>query len=114
MEAQSVNTIICPSCGADLGVAMTRCDHCGASTQGRSSQPATIPSAERILDRPWILVVLLLHVGLLGIPIYWRTKYSVPTRLAIILASIVYTVVALAIIYWAAMKILQFIQVISN
>ena len=32
----------------------------------------------------WLIIVLLLHVGLLGIPIYWRTKYSTTTRLFII------------------------------
>lgn len=114
MEAHSVNTIICPSCGTDLAVTVRRCNRCGAATDGPSSQLVTASPAARLLDRPLILVVLLLHVGLLGIPLYWRTRYSVPTRLAIILASIVYTVVALAVIYWGVMKFLQFVQVITS
>lgn len=51
-----------------------------------------------LMDRPWVIVVLLLHVGLLGIPIYWKTNYSVAARLGIILASIAYTVFAIVFI----------------
>ena len=52
------------------------------------------------MDRPWLIIVVLLHVGLLGIPYYWKTKYSVPMRLTIIAVSIAYTlfVVILTII----------------
>jgi hypothetical protein len=61
---------------------------------------------DALLNRPWFLVVLLLHVGILGIPAYWATKYSVTTRLLIIAASIVYTLLAVAIIVWAVQQIL--------
>ena len=52
----------------------------------------------RVIDRPWFIVVLLLHVGFLGIPIFWRANYSVAIRLGICLASIAYTVFAVAVI----------------
>jgi hypothetical protein len=47
---------------------------------------------QQLLDRPWVIVVLMLHVGLLGIPVYWKTKYSLGARLFLVVASIVYTV----------------------
>ena len=40
----------------------------------------------QVMDRPWVIVVLLLHVGFLGIPIYWKTKYPLSTRLWICVA----------------------------
>ena len=52
----------------------------------------------QVMDRPWAIILLLLHVGFLGIPIYWKTKYSVSTRIWIIIASIVYTVGAVVFI----------------
>lgn len=52
----------------------------------------------QVMDRPWVIIVLVLHVGFLGIPLYWKTKYSVSTRIWIIIASIVYTVGAVAFI----------------
>ncbi len=55
---------------------------------------------KRLLNQPWALVVLILHVGFLGIPLYWKTKYSVGIRLMMIVVSIVYTVGAVALIVW--------------
>lgn len=49
---------------------------------------------KQLFDNPWALLVLVLHVGFLGIPLYWKTKYSLPVRLLIIVASIVYTMAA--------------------
>jgi hypothetical protein len=60
-----------------------------------------------IIDRPWLIVVVLLHVGFLGIPLYWRTSYTRTTRLLICLASIAYTVFALAVIAWGVWQISQ-------
>jgi hypothetical protein len=55
---------------------------------------------KRFFDNPWALLVLVLHVGFLGIPLYWKTRYSLPVRLLIILASIVYTLAAVWFIVW--------------
>jgi len=55
---------------------------------------------KRLFNNPWALVVLVLHVGLLGIPLYWKTRYSLPVRLLIIFASIIYTVAAVWFIVW--------------
>ena len=40
----------------------------------------------------------MLHVGFLGIPVYWKTNYSLGVRLAMVIVSIVYTVSAVAFI----------------
>ena len=53
---------------------------------------------QQLLDRPWVIVVLMLHVGFLGIPVYWKTKYSLGARLLMVLASTVYTIGAVAFI----------------
>ncbi|MEE2935522.1 MAG: hypothetical protein VYA84_05950 [Planctomycetota bacterium] len=61
----------------------------------------------KVMDRPWAIILLLLHVGFLGIPIYWKTNYSVATRVWISVASIVYTVAALAFIFFTLRWIFQ-------
>ena len=93
MEAETVDTIICPGCSAELAAADDVCAQCGAPTtvKGRPQE---------LINRPWVIVILMLHVGLLGIPVYWKPKYSLGTRLLIVLASIVYTVAAVIFITW--------------
>ncbi len=98
MDAADLNSIICPRCGADLPPTVAICSHCGGSTLADRSQPKSNQHLTQLLDRPWVLVVLLLHVGLLGIPIYWRTKYSLPTRLLLVVGSIAYTVTVVALV----------------
>ncbi len=85
METFSVVSIICPSCGTELEPTADVCQECGASTA--SDRPDG-----NLMDRPWMLAIVVLHLGLIGIPLYWRTKYSIPIRLAIIGFSIVYTI----------------------
>lgn len=103
MEAYSVVSIICPQCGIELKPADDVCHQCGANTSSETGQGA--PPRSRLMDRPWLLVVVVLHVGVLGIPLYWKTNYSTPARLAIIAASIVYTVFAVTVIVWGCLLI---------
>jgi hypothetical protein len=60
---------------------------------------------EKLFDRPWFITVLILHLGAFGIPAYWRTRYSVRTRVMLVVVSIIYTVIAVAIIAWGLMQI---------
>jgi len=97
MDAFHVTTILCPDCGAELRPTDEACEQCGRTT----ARPAATESKEKLkqlLDRPWVIVVLMLHVGLLGIPVYWKTNYSLGARLTMVIASIVYTVGAVAFI----------------
>ena len=97
MDPIEVATIICPSCGVELRPTDETCPRCGSTTV----KPAATGSKEKLkqlLDRPWVIVVLMLHVGLLGIPVYWKTNYSLAARLLMVIASIVYTVGAVAFI----------------
>lgn len=55
---------------------------------------------KELVEKPWVLVVLVLHVGVLGIPIYWKLNYSLRGRLTVILASLAYTVFAVFAIVW--------------
>lgn len=103
MNSILVPTIICPGCGAELGAHVEICPRChspvqtvpgGGAPRPLSSQAAPTPA----LDKPWVLVILVLHVGFLGIPLYWKTHHSVRTRLMICLASVLYTVFAVGAI----------------
>ena len=97
MEALNVTTIICPNCGAALEPTAATCRQCGGTTAKQQANESPVGS-KQLLDRPWVIVVLLLHVGLLGIPLYWKTKYSLAVRWFLVVASIVYTVGAVAFI----------------
>jgi hypothetical protein len=79
-------------------------------------EPSSPPRSEfmKVMDRPWAIILLLLHVGFLGIPIYWKTNYSVATRLWIILASIVYTVGAVVFIWLMLRWIMHVLGTLSG
>lgn len=67
-------------------------------------------SAQRLkelVEQPWILLVLVLHVGVLGIPVYWKLNYPLTARLLIILGSIAYTIFAVLVIIWGCRQIAQ-------
>ena len=68
----------------------------------------------KVMDRPWGIILLLLHVGFLGIPIYWKTNYSVGTKVWICVASIVYTVAAVAFIFFTLRWIFQVLGSLSG
>lgn len=108
MEAQTVTTIVCRQCHAELDVSAVVCYDCGTSTNEDEPLKTQTIDKQRLLDRPWFLFILVLHVGFLGIPAYWKTNYSVTTRLFIVAASIVYTVVAVAIIIWWLMQLARY------
>ena len=102
-DAIFVNEIICPKCQASVDATQARCSQCDAPMVAADTAPLSI-QADSALNKPWVIVVLLLHVGLLGIPVYWKLNYSTATRLFIIVASILYTVFAVGVIvlfgYW--------------
>ena len=92
MNSILVATIICPHCHAELEAERDVCPHCRTSLRKGAGNGEGAGKQNHVLDRPWILLVLLLHVGLLGVPIYLRTRYSLKTRILICLASVAYTV----------------------
>ena len=97
MDAVRVTTIQCPNCGAALRPTDVACRQCG-HTMARPAATDSKAKLKQLLDRPWVLVVLILHVAFLGIPVYWKTNYSLGARLFMVVASIVYTVGAVAFI----------------
>ena len=103
-----IDTIVCPQCQAALAASADACPHCGAATVAVASLPTNqgdTHETKRLIDKPWLIVILILHVGLLGIPLYWKTSYSLVVRLWLIVASIVYTVFAVAAIVMILWKI---------
>ncbi len=112
MESYSVTSIICPNCETALDASDDVCHQCGARTTcnvASNDRPHV-----RLIDRPWLLIVVVLHVGVLGIPMYWKTKYTTSVRLAIIGASIAYTVFAVAIIYWAGKYLIDIFRMLAS
>jgi predicted nucleic acid-binding Zn ribbon protein len=97
MEALNVTTILCPNCGAALEPTAATCRQCGG-IMAKQQSDESLARSKQLLDRPWVIVVLLLHVGLLGIPLYWKTNYSLGVRLFLVVASIIYTVGAVTFI----------------
>lgn len=96
MKPALVATIVCSICRRELDPAGEVCPHCGHHI-------ANTPKTDnheifRVIERPWVLTILVLHVGFLGIPIYLKTGYSLGTRLLICAISIIYTIAAVAII----------------
>jgi predicted amidophosphoribosyltransferase len=112
MESYSVTSIVCPNCTTDLDPSDDICHQCGANTS--SGVETRDGSRGRLIDRPWLLIVVLLHVGLLGIPMYWKTKYSTRVRLVIIAVSIAYTIFSLVIIIGMGMYIINNIRMLAT
>jgi hypothetical protein len=109
VDAYSIDSIVCPSCQAALDVSADVCPRCGAATtvDRTGAALASRPRKKgRLIDKPWLIVIVMLHVGFLGIPMYWRTNYSVATRLWLVAASIAYTLLAVGTIvlmlWWIA------------
>lgn len=101
MNSILVATVICPQCRAELEVQCEKCPHCRTSLRvidANSAMGGSDEEQRRVVDRPWVIAVLLLHVGLLGIPVYWKTRYSVGTRVMICLLSVAYTLFAVGFI----------------
>lgn len=97
MQPALVPTIICPHCEADLEAHREFCPHCGRSV---TTHPDAPQSTREIMNRPWMIALVLLHVGLLGIPLYWQLDYPRSTRLWLCIGSIAYTVLAVGLIVW--------------
>ena len=114
MDPYLIENIVCPQCQAMLDVSATACPQCGAATTTplRTAHRDT-PEKQRLLDKPWLIVILVLHLGFLGIPLYWKTSYSLGVRIWIVVASIVYTVVAVAAIVFMLSKIARDLGLIA-
>ena len=97
MDPVNLTTIVCPGCGAELEPTAETCRKCGGTTVKPGTNESKV-QLQQLLDRPWVIVVLMLHVGLLGIPVYWKTKYSLGARVFLVVTSIVYTVGVVVII----------------
>ena len=112
MDAQAVNSIICPQCEATLDPRDELCPVCGAATRNEANDPEpdsnSSPSfSDRLPRHPWVLAILLLHLGVFGIPIYWKTKHSTNVRIMIVLVSIAYTIFFAVVVYWGIMQIVE-------
>ena len=115
MDSYSVETMICPSCHADLPADAERCVRCGSSTRpsnGSDELGRPGEQAERLRDRPWLLTILLLHLGVFGIPLYWQARYSRNIRIGIVIVSILYTILVIVVVAWGVMQIARAIQMI--
>jgi hypothetical protein len=73
-----------------------------------SAETPTAPEDSRSLfQRPWVILILVLHLGALGIPLYSRLDYSRAVRISIVVISIVYTIFVAMVIYWSVQQIIN-------
>lgn len=86
--------MLCPRCRATIVESAGSCPQCG-----RACEPVMLaePVNARLIDEGWLIVLVLLHVGCLGIPLYLMTRYSLTTRLALVLVSILYTALVVVV-----------------
>jgi len=110
-ESAVVAQIVCPLCHTMIDATTDVCHQCGAHTEGKTLQAD--PKTTRLIDRPWLILLVILHVGILGIPVYWRTRHSVPARLMLILLSGIYTVFAVWFIIWGVIQIARAVQILG-
>lgn len=113
MDAEPVNTIICPHCEAHLDSNDDLCTHCGSSTfvgqhpysQAMATTPAVdsqgVDTQTQFLNQAWVQILLILHLGILGSHLYWKTNYSRPVRVLMIVVAALYTLLALWVFYYA-------------
>jgi hypothetical protein len=107
-DSLSVETIICPNCYAELSAAADVCKHCGSSTSGPAGKAAW--NTPRLRDKPWLMTILVLHLGAFGIPLYWKARYPRSVRLTIAVVSILYTIFVALAVAWGAMQIWRFVE----
>jgi ribosomal protein L40E len=105
MEPVSVNTIICPACGAELAAAAQECDHCGSATTGgdrrSEAEPPTVSSQQKLIDNPWAIIGLLFGVAAgFGLPFLWKSRgFSTFWKVVLSVIVTLYTILILWLIY---------------
>lgn len=128
MDSFTLDSIICPACEAELPAKATSCDHCGANTaapsalaDGQDGRSATAdgekdsPGAQpaRLADRPWIIAIVLLHLGIFGATWYWKLNHSREVRIALVVVSFFYTLFVAIVVYWGLRQIGHVIESLS-
>jgi predicted amidophosphoribosyltransferase len=107
-------SIICPHCEAELDAAANRCARCGAPTRTSDSSAETDKPRGSLMERPWMLAIIILHLGLFGIPLYWKMNFSKNTRIVLVTTSILYTAFAALVIAWGLRQIWKMIDMLTN
>src|SRR5690349_4189573 len=93
----------CPTCGENISRTSAECPRC-RTPRALDAEILRDPPTP-MLDRPWVLLVLILHLGLLGIPVYWKSHHSLSARIGMVVFSIVYTIFAVWVIAWGLRQI---------
>lgn len=91
----------CSRCEAQLSDGAERCDYCGALVKRQAASAAE--RDRRLMENPWVMLILVLHLGVLGIPLYWRAKYSPAQRWLVIAGSIAWTLFVV-VVCWIMLR----------
>jgi hypothetical protein len=86
--------MLCPRCHTAIVESVGSCPQC---RQACEPVLQAEPVNARLIDEGWLIVLVLLHLGCLGIPLYLMTRYSLTTRLALVLVSILYTALVVVV-----------------
>jgi hypothetical protein len=55
----------------------------------------------------------MLHLGLFGIPLYWRTDYSRTVRIWLVVVSILYTVLVAIAVVWGVAQVMKAVRALG-
>lgn len=99
MEPQTVNSIICPNCTAELAAGDERCPHCGAATRGSGAAAGQRPRLmdSKWLNNPWMVLGLCFFaLAIFGLPLIWKTRaFSTPVKWLVSIVMVIYTIAIL-------------------
>ncbi len=90
-------TLECPTCALVVPEGLAYCPRCRAKAEGRTYDPAEVDRHER----QYVLSLVALSVGLLGVPRAWRSPaFSTPAKVAITVLGVANTTAAFALGAW--------------
>ena len=116
MDHDFVANVICPGCGASVEPAAVVCPGCGSPIAARANtlqaEETSGPSEERVRDQTWFIIVILLHLGVLGVPFYMATRYSLAIRLGLVIISVLYTAFVIVFAYFVVTYIGRQLQML--
>ncbi len=101
-DAVDLAGVICPSCGRELAPGAEHCAACGTAATARLTIKKDQGSRDaRAMHSKWyVLGVLFLATGALGLPILFKSKaFSKPLKVVLTILVIVYTMAMLWLTY---------------
>lgn len=89
--------LACPTCALPVPAGLAYCPRCRATAEGRAWDPSEVDRHERT----YVLTLVGLSLGVLGVPRAWRSPaFSVPGKLAVTALGVLNTGAAVLLAWW--------------